>query len=186
MAVNSAPQDDPRLVRIKESIRTIPDFPKAGILFRDVTTLLLDHKAFKDTIDIFVERYKHMKIDAVVGIEARGFIFGPPIALGIGAKFVPHRKPKKLPGPVVAEEYTLEYGTDRIEMHEGAVQSGERCLVVDDLIATGGTLAAGIRLIERVGAEVVECACLIELSELKGREKLMGKPLFVLVDFEGE
>ncbi|BBN06936.1 adenine phosphoribosyltransferase [Marchantia polymorpha subsp. ruderalis] len=182
----TAAESDPRLAHIKESIRTIPGFPKAGILFRDVTTLLLDHKAFKDTTDIFVERYKDMKIDVVVGIEARGFIFGPPIALAIGAKFVPQRKPKKLPGPVVGEEYELEYGTDRIEMHVGAVQPGERCLIVDDLIATGGTLAAGIRLLERVGAEVVECACLIELSDLKGREKLKGKPLFILVDFEGE
>ncbi|KAL2633770.1 hypothetical protein R1flu_005249 [Riccia fluitans] len=182
----AATEADSRLTHIKDSIRSIPDFPKAGIIFRDVTTLLLDHKAFKDTIDIFVERYKDMKIDVVVGIEARGFIFGPPIALAIGAKFVPQRKPRKLPGPVVSQEYSLEYGTDKIEMHVGAVQPGERCLVVDDLIATGGTLAAGIQLIERVGGEVVECACLIELSDLKGRDKLKGKPIFILVDFEGE
>ncbi|CAM6114021.1 unnamed protein product [Calypogeia fissa] len=178
--------EDPRIAAISASIRAIPDFPKKGILFRDVTTLLLDHKAFQDTIDIFVERYKDKNIDVVVGIEARGFIFGPPIALAIGAKFVPQRKPKKLPGEVVRQEYALEYGTDCIEMHVGAVLPGEKCLLVDDLIATGGTLAAGIKLLERVGAEVVECACVIELSDLKGRAKLGDKPIFVLVDYEGE
>ncbi|KAJ7562068.1 hypothetical protein O6H91_03G054100 [Diphasiastrum complanatum] len=138
---------DSRVARIDAAIRVIPDFPKPGILFRDVTTLLLDHQAFKDSIDIFVERYKDLKIDVVAGIEARGFIFGPPVALAIGAKFVPIRKPRKLPGEVISEEYTLEYGTDCIEMHVGAIQSGERVLIVDDLIATGGTLQAAIKLI---------------------------------------
>ncbi|KAM1800874.1 hypothetical protein ACFX11_032550 [Malus domestica] len=117
-------------------------------------------------------------------IEARGFIFGPPIALAIGAKFVPLRKPKKLPGDVIFEEYTLEYGKDRLEMHVGAVELGERALVVDDLIATGGTLCAAMNLLERVGAEVVECACLIELPDLQGRERLNGKPLYVLVEYQ--
>ncbi|KAK4348613.1 hypothetical protein RND71_031368 [Anisodus tanguticus] len=170
-----------RIAGISSAIRIIPDFPKPGIMFQDITTLLLDTKAFKDTIDLFVERYRDKKIDVVAGIEARGFIFGPPIALAIGAKFVPMRKPKKLPGEVISEEYSLEYGTDKIEMHVGAVQAGERALVVDDLIATGGTLTAAIRLLERVGVEVVECACLIELPELKGRDRLGDKPLFVLV-----
>ncbi|KAI4339821.1 hypothetical protein MLD38_024721 [Melastoma candidum] len=174
-------KEDPRIARISSSIRIIPDFPKPGIMFQDITTLLLDPKAFKDTIDLFVERYKDKKISVVAGIEARGFIFGPPIALAIGAKFVPMRKPRKLPGKVISEEYSLEYGTDKIEMHVGAVQEGERALVVDDLIATGGTLCAAIRLLERVGVTVVECACVIELEELKGREKLSDKPLFVLV-----
>ncbi|CAA7054432.1 unnamed protein product [Microthlaspi erraticum] len=117
------------------------------------------------------------------GVEARGFIFGPPIALAIGAKFVPLRKPKKLPGEIIFEEYELEYGSDRLEMHVGAVGSGDRALVVDDLIATGGTLCAAMNLLERVGAEVVECACVIELPELKGRERLEGKPLCVLVEY---
>lgn len=117
-------------------------------------------------------------------MEARGFIFGPPIALAIGAKFVPLRKPKKLPGKVIAEEYTLEYGTDCIEMHVGAVASGDRALIVDDLIATGGTLCAAVRLLERVGARVVECACVIEIPELKGRERLGEKALFILVEKE--
>lgn len=173
---------DARVKAIFDAIRVVPNFPKPGIMFQDITTLLLDHKAFRDSIDIFVERYKDKDISVVAGIEARGFIFGPPIALAIGAKFVPIRKPKKLPGEVISEEYALEYGTDRIEMHVGAVQPGDRTLVVDDLIATGGTLSAAMRLLERVGAEVVECACVIELPELKGRERLGGKPLFILVE----
>jgi adenine phosphoribosyltransferase len=150
-------------------------------MFQDITTLLLDPKAFKDTIDLLVERYKNKNINVIAGVEARGFIFGPPIALAIGAKFVPMRKPKKLPGKVISEEYSLEYGTDTMEMHVGAVEPGERAVVVDDLIATGGTLGAAIRLLERVGVDVVECACVIELPELKGRNKLGDKPLFVLV-----
>lgn len=173
---------DPRIEGITSAIRVIPDFPKKGIMFQDITTLLLDVKAFRDTIDLFVERYRGKDISVVAGVEARGFIFGPPIALAIGAKFVPIRKPKKLPGEVISEEYTLEYGTDKIEMHVGAVQPGDRALVIDDLIATGGTLCAAINLLERVGAQVVECACVIELPELKGRERLSDKPLFVLVN----
>ncbi|XP_008792565.2 adenine phosphoribosyltransferase 1-like [Phoenix dactylifera] len=180
-AMASEDGKDHRLARISSSIRVIPDFPKPGIMFQDITTLLLDHKAFRDTIDIFVERYREKNISIVAGIEARGFIFGPPIALAIGAKFVPMRKPKKLPGEVISEEYALEYGTDKMEMHVGAVQPGDRALVIDDLIATGGTLCAAVRLIERAGAEVVECACVIELPELKGRERLGDRPVFVLV-----
>ncbi|EYU36373.1 hypothetical protein ABFS82_14G261300 [Erythranthe guttata] len=181
MASANVGETDDRISRISSTIRVIPDFPKPGIMFQDITTLLLDHKAFKDTIDLFVERYKDKNINVVAGIEARGFIFGPPIALAIGAKFVPMRKPKKLPGKVISEEYSLEYGTDKMEMHVGAVEAGERALIVDDLIATGGTLNAAIRLLERVEVTVVECACVIELPELKGRDKLGDKPLFVLV-----
>ncbi|XP_076953642.1 adenine phosphoribosyltransferase 1-like [Bidens hawaiensis] len=172
---------DDRIPRITSAIRVIPDFPKPGILFQDITTLLLDPVAFKDTIDLFVERYRDKDISVVAGVEARGFIFGPPIALAIGAKFVPMRKPNKLPGAVISEEYSLEYGTDKIEMHVGAVQEGERALVIDDLIATGGTLCAAINLLERVGVKVVECACVIELPDLKGRVRLGDKPLYVLV-----
>ncbi|XP_073134184.1 adenine phosphoribosyltransferase 1-like [Henckelia pumila] len=181
MASLNVDATEDRIHRIAATIRVIPDFPKPGILFQDITTLLLDPKAFKDTIDLFVERYKDKNIDVIAGVEARGFIFGPPIALAIGAKFVPLRKPKKLPGEVISEEYSLEYGTDIMEMHVGAVQPGERAVVVDDLIATGGTLNAAVCLLERVGAHVVECACVIELPELKGRDKLGDKPLFVLV-----
>ncbi|CAH9101322.1 unnamed protein product [Cuscuta epithymum] len=181
MASHSSAAIDPRIPAISSTIRVIPDFPKPGILFQDITTLLLDPKVFKDTIDLFVERYKDKNINVVAGVEARGFIFGSPIALAIRAKFVPMRKPKKLPGEVISQEYTLEYGTDVMEMHVGAVQEGERVLIIDDLIATGGTLDAAIKLIERVGGIVVECACVIELPELKGRERLGDKPLFVLV-----
>ncbi|KAB2000633.1 hypothetical protein ES319_D12G245600v1 [Gossypium barbadense] len=173
---------DPRIHGIQSKIRVVPNFPKPGIMFQDITTLLLDPKAFKDTVDLFVERYKGKNISVVAGIEARGFIFGTPIALEIGAKFVPLRKPNKLPGKVISEEYELEYGRDCLEMHLGAVEPGERALVVDDLIATGGTLCAAMKLLERAGAEVVECACVIELPDLKGRERLNGKPLYVLLE----
>ncbi|XP_030467716.1 adenine phosphoribosyltransferase 4-like [Syzygium oleosum] len=174
--------EDPRVSGIKSKIRVVPDFPKPGIMFQDITTLLLDSKAFKDAVDLFVERYKDRNISVVAGIEARGFIFGSPIALAIGAKFVPLRKPGKLPGEVISEDYVLEYGKDCLQMHVGAVQPEERALVVDDLIATGGTLCAAMTLLERVGAKVVECACVIELPDLKGRERLKGKPLYVLVE----
>ncbi|XP_042406960.1 adenine phosphoribosyltransferase 4-like isoform X1 [Zingiber officinale] len=222
MAVREEKEQDPRIPRIVSCIRVVPDFPKKGIMFQDITTLLLDPKAFKDTVDLFVERYTGRDICVVAGssihrkdnqrwkleeentrshifldgngscddsilgstcrVEARGLIFGPPIALAIGAKFIPLRKPRKLPGEVISENYILEYGTDCLEMHVGAVQPGERALVVDDLIATGGTLCAAISLLERAGAEVVECACVIELPELKGREKLHGKPLYILME----
>lgn len=184
--MSASKNGDSRVQYISDSIRAIPDFPHKGIMFRDVTTLLLDHKAFKDTIDIFVERYQGQKVDVIVGIEARGFIFGPPIALAIGAKFVPMRKPKKLPGPVIRQEYILEYGTDCIEMHVGAIEKGERVVVIDDLIATGGTLGAAIKLLEKIEAVIVECGCLIELVDLKGREKLGSTPLYILVEYEGE
>nr|DAD44969.1 TPA_asm: hypothetical protein HUJ06_003199 [Nelumbo nucifera] len=141
---------DPRLQAISEAIRVVPHFPKPGIMFQDITTLLLDHKAFKDTVDIFVDRYRDMDISVVAGVEARGFMFGPSIALAIGAKFVPLRKPRKLPGEVISEAYVLEYGTDCLEMHVGAVQPGERALVIDDLVATGGTLSAAIRLLGKI------------------------------------
>ncbi|RWR89264.1 adenine phosphoribosyltransferase 3 isoform X2 [Cinnamomum micranthum f. kanehirae] len=180
--MSATKDEDPRIHGISSSIRVVPNFPKPGIMFQDITTLLLDPKAFKNTVDLFVERYKDKNISVVAGVEARGFIFGPPIALAIGAKFVPLRKPRKLPGEVISQKYVLEYGTDCLEMHVGAVQCGDRALVVDDLIATGGTLCAAISLLERVGAEVVECACVIELPELQGRERLNGKPLYILVE----
>ncbi|KAJ3706726.1 hypothetical protein LUZ61_010431 [Rhynchospora tenuis] len=173
---------DPRKEGIASSIRVVPHVPKGGIMFQDITPLLLDPKVFKDTVDLFIERYTGKDISAVAGIEARGFIFGPPIALAIGAKFIPLRKPRKLPGEVISEAYVLEYGRDCLEMHVGAVQQGEHVLVVDDLIATGGTLCAAISLLERAGAKVVECACVIELPELKGRERLKDTPLYVLVE----
>ncbi|KAG2300611.1 hypothetical protein Bca52824_037083 [Brassica carinata] len=206
-AAENGLKGDPRLEAISAAIRVVPDFPKKGIMFQDITTLLLDHKAFKHTIDIFVERYKDMQISAVagkplflqcfvikvlhandclcIGVEARGFMFGPSIALAIGAKFVPLRKPGKLPGKVISESYELEYGHDRLEMHVDAVEPRERVIIIDDLVATGGTLSAAISLMESQGAEVVECACVIGLPEVKGQHKLEGKPLYVLVEPSG-
>ncbi|XP_064935534.1 adenine phosphoribosyltransferase 1 isoform X1 [Musa acuminata AAA Group] len=160
---------DPRLQAIKAAIRVVPHFPKPGIMFNDITTMLLRPKVFKDAVEIFVDRYRDLSISAVAGVEARGFIFGPPIALALGAKFIPLRKPKKLPGEVISESYVLEYGTDSLEMHVGAVQPGERVIIIDDLVATGGTLCAAINLLERVGADVVECACLIGLPKFKDK-----------------
>ncbi|XP_022637437.1 adenine phosphoribosyltransferase 5 isoform X1 [Vigna radiata var. radiata] len=196
--------EDPRLQAISQAIRVVPHFPKQGIMFQDITTLLLDHNAFKHAVDIFVDRYRDMDISVVAvrkcwlllvymlmqldwiglyeGVEARGFIFGSSIALGIGAKFVPLCKPGKLPGEVISEKYVLEYGTDCLELHVGAVQSSERVIIIDDLVATGGTLSAAIRLLEVAGAEVVECACVIGLSDLKVGSKLNGKPLYILLE----
>ena len=173
---------DPRLQGISDAIRVVPHFPKPGIMFNDITTLLLRPGVFKDAVDMFVERYRGMGIAAVAGIEARGFIFGPAIALAVGAKFIPLRKPKKLPGEVISETYVLEYGTDCLEMHVGAIEPRERVLIVDELVATGGTLCAAINLLERAGADVVECACLIGLPKFKDCYKLNGKPVYVLVE----
>ncbi|CAN6268448.1 unnamed protein product [Urochloa humidicola] len=173
---------DPRLQGISDAIRVVPHFPKPGIMFNDITPLLLRPAVFKDAVDMFVERYRGMGIAAVAGIEARGFIFGPAIALAIGAKFIPLRKPKKLPGDAFSESYVLEYGTDCLEMHVGAIEPGERAVVVDDLVATGGTLSAAIRLLERAGADVVECACVIGLPKFKDFYKLNGKPVYILVE----
>ncbi|KAF8084210.1 hypothetical protein N665_0729s0022 [Sinapis alba] len=184
-AAENGLKGDPRLEAISGAIRVVPNFPKKGIMFQDITTLLLDHKAFKHTIDIFVDRYKDMQISVVAGVEARGFMFGPSIALAIGAKFVPLRKPGKLPGKVISESYELEYGHDRLEMHVDAVEPLERVIIIDDLVATGGTLSAAISLMESQGAEVVECACVIGLPEVKGQHKLKGKPLYVLVEPSG-
>lgn len=170
---------------IAKSIRGIPDFPKPGILFWDITTLMLDVSAFRHCIDLFADRYRPHGIDIVAGLEARGLMFGAPLAIALGCGFVPIRKPNKLPGETVGEEYSLEYGKDKVEMHADAVKPGQKVILVDDLIATGGTMAAGIRLIERVGAAVHECACVVELPELRGREKLNGKPLYVLIEKEG-
>ncbi|CAN1287786.1 Adenine phosphoribosyltransferase 5 [Linum perenne] len=188
-AAENGLKGDPRLQAISQSIRVVPNFPKEGIMFQDITTLLLDHKAFKHTVDIFVDRYRNMDISVVAGVEARGFMFGPPIALAIGAKFVPLRKPRKLPGivfqcagKVICQSYELEYGTDCLEMQVDAVQPGDRALIIDDLVATGGTLSAGIKLLERMGAQVVECGCVIGLPDVKEQSVLNGKPVYILVE----
>jgi adenine phosphoribosyltransferase len=161
-------------VQIDALIRAIPDFPIPGILFRDITPLLGDPQGFKATIDLFVDHYRDKKIDAVVGIEARGYMLGAPVAYALGAGFVPVRKPGKLPGEKYTEEYALEYGTNSIEIHTDAVDPGKRVLVIDDLLATGGTLAATLRLLARIGADVAGVAVLIELAALNGRAVLPG------------
>jgi len=170
---------------IKSKIRTIPNFPKQGIMFRDVTTLFKDPQGFQDVINAFKERYKSQKIDVVCGIEARGFIIGGALAKELNVGFVPLRKKGKLPHKVHRIEYNLEYGKDVLEIHEDAITSGDNVLIVDDLIATGGTAKAACDLIEKIGGKVVECAFIVDLPALKGKEKL-NRPAFALVKFEGE
>jgi len=166
--------ESPCSVDVKSYIRAIPDFPLPGILFRDITPLLKDKQAFKAAIDLFIDKYKQAGIDHVVGIEARGYMLGAPLAYAIGAGFVPVRKPGKLPYSKLSESYALEYGTNSLEVHADALGNGDRVLVVDDLLATGGTAAATRRLLERLGADVAGFAFLIELEALNGRDALKG------------
>ena len=172
---------------LKALIRTVPDYPKPGVLFRDITTLLKDPAGFGLTIGALAGRYRGRRVDKVAGIESRGFIVGAPLAHQLGAGFVPLRKRGKLPAETVGHDYALEYGADRIEMHVDAIAAGEQVLLVDDLIATGGTAAAAVRLIESAGARVVECCFVIELPDLGGRQRLegLGHPVFALVTFAG-
>jgi adenine phosphoribosyltransferase len=171
---------------IKKTIRTIPHFPKKGIMFRDITTLLKDAEAFKETIDALVDRYRHQSLDVVAGIESRGFIIAGVIAYLLGKGFIPIRKPGKLPAETYRVDYELEYGNDAIEMHKDSVSQGARVLLVDDLLATGGTMKAACEIIEKAGGTVVECAFIVDLPDLKGREKLKDYQVFTLVEFEGE
>jgi adenine phosphoribosyltransferase len=172
---------------VKDYIRTIADFPHEGIMFRDVTTLFADPRGFRMAIDQMLHPYAGMQIDKVVGLEARGFILGGAIAHQLTVGFVPIRKKGKLPGAVISEAYTLEYGEAVMEIHDDAIKAGERILVVDDLLATGGTAAAGIKLIERLGGEIVSTSFIIDLPELGGRKVLesMGMDVQVLCEFEG-
>jgi len=171
---------------IKSKIRTVPHWPKEGIMFRDITTLLKDPQGFKETIDLLYNRYADKKIDKVIGIESRGFIFGAPLAYLLNCGFVPIRKPGKLPAECESEEYTLEYGTDKIEVHKDAISTGDKVLIVDDLIATAGTANAAKNLVKKLGGELVECAFIVELPDLKGRDKLKGEKVYSIVEFEGE
>ena len=157
---------------IKEQVRKVPDFPKKGIVFLDITTAIKNPDTLNKMIDFLYEEYKDKKIDYVAGIESRGFIFGTPLACKLGAGFVPVRKPNKLPAETVSESYELEYGTDSIEIHKDAVEAGKRVLIVDDLLATGGTATAACNLFKKVGAEVVASAFVIELCDLNGRKKI--------------
>ena len=172
---------------LKASVRTIRDYPKPGILFRDITTLLGDARAFRQAVDQLVQPWAGNKIDKVAGIEARGFILGGAVAHQVSAGFVPIRKRGKLPHTTVRIAYSLEYGLDEMEMHADAILPGERVILVDDLIATGGTAFAGIKLLERAGGHVIGCAFVIDLPELGGADKLraIGKPVTALVAFEG-
>ncbi len=168
---------------IRSKIRDIPDFPKPGILFKDITPLLQDQKLFSQIIAALAGRYRAQKIDGVVGIESRGFIFGSALAYHLGASFVPVRKSGKLPYKTIQTSYALEYGTATIEMHTDGVQKGDRIVVMDDLLATGGTAGAACALVEQLGAKVVECAFVVELTFLNGKEKLNGREIFSLVQY---
>ena len=169
---------------LKKLIREIPDYPKPGILFYDITTLLKDPKGFHSLVDQLCAHYTGQKVDLIAGIEARGFIFAPALAYRLGAGFVPVRKPKKLPSKVASVTYQLEYGTDQLDIHEDAVKPGQRVLVCDDLLATGGTAAAAVKLIRQLGGEVVGAAFAVELNFLNGRAKLPGVDVFSLLKYD--
>lgn len=173
---------------VKSRIRTVPHYPKQGVMFRDITTLLKDPVGFRVSINEFVNRYTGQKIDKIAGIESRGFIIGAALAFQLGVGFVPIRKRGKLPAETVGCDYDLEYGTDRIEMHVDAIAKGERILLVDDLIATGGTAEAAVKLIEGAGGKIVECCFVIDLPDLGGRRRLEkhGNHVFALCEFEGD
>jgi adenine phosphoribosyltransferase len=169
---------------LKTLIREVPDFPKAGILFYDITTLLKDKDGFHGVIDGLKSHYQTAAVDKVLGIEARGFIFAPALAYALGAGFVPVRKPKKLPSEIVSVRYDLEYGTDCLEVHKDAVAPGERVLIVDDLLATGGTAAAAAKLVGEVGGNVAGLGFVVELTFLNGRSKLAGQDVFSLLQYD--
>lgn len=169
---------------LKRLIREVPDWPKPGILFYDITTLLKDPQGFRTLIDSLYDRYHRRPVDLVAGIEARGFIFGPALAYRLGAGFVPIRKPNKLPAEKARETYLLEYGTDAVEIHVDAIQKGQRVLVCDDLLATGGTAAAAVRLVQKLGGDVVGCGFAVELTFLHGRDMLKGVDVFSLMQYD--
>ena len=173
---------------IKSRIRTVPHYPKQGVMFRDITTLLKDPVGFRVTINELVNRYTGMRIDKVAGIESRGFIIGSALAFQLGVGFVPIRKKGKLPAETVGHDYELEYGSDRIEMHVDAIAPGEKILLVDDLIATGGTAEAAVKLIHSMKGEIVECCFVIDLPDLGGTKRVekLGQKVFSLCEFEGD
>ena len=173
---------------LKSRIRTVPDYPKQGVMYRDITTLLKDSVSFRATINELVNRYTGAKIDKVVAVEARGFIIGAALSFQLGVGFVPIRKKGKLPAETIGHDYELEYGTDRIEMHVDAVSKGDCVLLVDDLVATGGTAEAACKLIESIGGKIIECCFVIDLPDLGGRKRLEenGQKVFALCEFEGD
>jgi adenine phosphoribosyltransferase len=173
---------------IKSRIRTVPHYPKQGVMFRDITTLLKDPVGFRITINELVNRYTGARIDKIAGIESRGFIIGAALAFQLGVGFVPIRKQGKLPAETIGHDYELEYGSDRIEMHVDAISPGDQILLVDDLIATGGTAEAAVKLIEKMRGKIVECCFVIDLPDLGGRKRLEkhGQKIFALCEFEGD
>lgn len=171
---------------LKKYIRSIVDWPIEGVIFRDLTTLMKDPAALKESCDVLFERYKDQDIDKIVGIDARGFVFGAVLAYKLGVGFVPVRKKGKLPSETIEASYSLEYGKGTVEIHKDAISKGEKVVIVDDLIATGGTISATVKLVEELGGEILECAFLIELPDLKGREQIAHCPIFAIMEFEGE
>ena len=176
-----------QLELIKSSIKSIPNHPKEGIIFRDITSLLEVPAAFKATIDLIVEQYKDQGLTKVIGTESRGFIFGAPVALALGLPFIPVRKPGKLPREVIAQSYQLEYGQDTLELHTDAISQGDNVLIIDDLLATGGTVEATVKLVQRLGGDVKHAAFVINLPDLGGEKRLrdLGIDCYTLVNFEG-
>jgi len=174
-------------IAIKSLIRAIPDYPKPGVLFRDITTLLIDPIGFQNVIDELAMRYRTTKLDKIVAIESRGFIFGSVLAFQLGIGFVPIRKKGKLPAKTIGQDYALEYGTDRIEIHVDALSKGEKVVLIDDLIATGGTAGAAVQLLQSMGVSILECSFIIDLPDLGGRRHLekQGQSVFSLCEFEG-
>lgn len=171
---------------LKDYVRNIPDFPEKGIIFRDVTTVLQDSEGFRKSIDSMQENLKDIEFDLILGAESRGFLFGAPIAYNMNKGFIPVRKKGKLPCETIEQSYDLEYGQATLEIHKDAIKPGQKVVIIDDLIATGGTLEAIIKLVERLGGEVVKICCLIELPELKGREKIGNYNISSSIIFEGK
>ncbi len=171
------------MIELTDYIRDVPDFPKPGILFRDITPLLGSHEAFSEVIDRLTARYQSQNVDAIVAVESRGFIFGAPLAIRLGASFVPVRKPGKLPYETIRHSYDLEYGSDTLEMHSDALKAGQRVVIVDDLLATGGTIEACLKLLSHFDVEIVECAFCINLAFLQGARRLKPHPVFSLLEY---
>ena len=171
---------------IKSKVRSIPDWPIKGVIFRDITTLLQDPAAHREISRIFYNRYVNQNIEKIVGIDARGFLFGAVLAYNLYVGFIPIRKKGKLPYKTLGESYSLEYGQETVEIHEDALTRGERVVIIDDLMATGGTIGAAVNLVEKLGGDIVECAFVVELPDLKGQEKLKDRKAFSIVEFEGE
>lgn len=173
-------------MKLIDSIRSIPDWPIKGVVFRDLTTLMQEPEPFRQSCDVLYDRYRDKSIDKIVGIDARGFVFGAVLAYKLGIGFVPVRKKGKLPAETIEESYNLEYGSGTLEMHKDSIVEGERVIIVDDLIATGGTIGATVQLVRRLGGIILECAFLVELPDLKGREQIKDCDVFTMMKFEGE